>query len=461
MPPTRFAPSHATPFKSTLSSSTQSRQHHQPPALSREHARPTMLKLSDLDPTQWSYLAEGGLNLLLRYTPHPASKPASAAPSPWQGKALRLRKSPRASSDASSSRGAESQRGTAAREDEVDEEAVFRDGVILPLLDDNASLLPQTSVVRIDDEKDRRTLETLAARVEIHRPRERRSSDGIDLGAARAWLVDDLCAAPSSAGSSAEVLTVEIKPKWGYLPDADALASVSSPNADLKTRFSRYRMHRIARSPDPSNITAEAWEACYDPLDLYSGEADRMRRAIAALWRDWNESAATTNNLRLFWKGNVVTPDQTEVLEEMAAFLARLPTRVDDGEAGDLPSRLASHLVAALSTPRLRTHTTGDDDKGDQESVLSRLAYLQSRLDRRDIEGLASDWQRLTSHPLGHVPPELAWLVAPATAVELADAVSPLDDDDKRCPETLEQLRRQTMRFLVASTWKDFSENGW
>ncbi|EPQ30899.1 uncharacterized protein PFL1_01797 [Pseudozyma flocculosa PF-1] len=461
MPPTPFQPSHSTPFKSTLSSSVQPAHLHTPytgaTASSSAAGTDAPLKLSELDARDWSYHAEGGLNLLLRYTPFNGTAKGKGPGGRWQGKALRLVKVPRASS-APDSQPNGNMSGTSGNDEEKEEEEgeQFRREVVLPLLCGDGALLPHSTPIKVEDARDRAVLETLAARIEIHRPRERRQKDGINTEAHKVWMIDDLC---STSIAEEQVLTVEIKPKWGYLPSSSSLSSISSPNVELKTRHSRFRMHKVARHPDPSSLAHAEFEGHYDPLDLYSCQTDRMQKALDALAADWQQSGGTTNNLRLFWNGEVVKPTQTAELDEIKAYLSAGTSSASSSD--DLATLLASHLISPLAAPRLQS--TSDR----AESVLSRLSHLQSALDPRDIEGLAADWQRLVSAPLGTVPadatPEQAQLLLPPTVVEVAAAIGdpsqPVDAaaPPPSAPTTIAELRRATLRFLVASTFKDCS----
>lgn len=46
----------------------------------------------------------------------------------------------------------------------------------------------------------------------------------------------------------------------------------------------------------------------YCPLDLYSGEELRVRRAVMGLWERWRASAGEGNSLRIYQKGSLVLP---------------------------------------------------------------------------------------------------------------------------------------------------------
>jgi len=45
------------------------------------------------------------------------------------------------------------------------------------------------------------------------------------------------------------------------------------------------------------------------PLDLFSGSKVRLERAIDALWNSWVQSNGFINNLRIFYHGKMVLPN--------------------------------------------------------------------------------------------------------------------------------------------------------
>ena len=74
MPPTPFHPTHTTPFKSSISSSQQAKKREFLQSSNSTNAHnqggswPVAVNAEQLDARHWTYLAEGGKNLLLRYT---------------------------------------------------------------------------------------------------------------------------------------------------------------------------------------------------------------------------------------------------------------------------------------------------------------------------------------------------------------------------------------------------------
>lgn len=442
MPPTPFQPSHQTPFKSTISTSQQARVHHTP------FEGVTDLTVQDLiDPSEWRYHAEGGKNILFSFSPRSSSLTEGESPFATSTctYALRIPKSLPSPDPFDSPND---------NEDEDGESDRFTQHVITPLLG-SSELLPKTITIGIKTARDRSIIDTLAGSIEMQRPAARRSHPAriraetlTHIYAVQDVAAPILCSSASTSAASAGVLCVEIKPKWGFLPRIDSLPP-SSPNVEVKTKYSRYRMHRVAKAKEAGELmTKERFEGLYDPLDLYSESADRKKKAIKALWADWKETGGKTNNLRLFWNGSVVQPGDQENLNAIAGFLG---AQTDEGA---LLAALAEHLVAELAKPAPSTDGTSTS------SVLSRLAHLQSSLDPLDVEGLAHLWlQRTQSHVLGDssnaadLPPALASLLPSS---QLHSVLEPFLAASKSNAAEL-KLQDSVQAFLVSASFKDCS----
>jgi len=62
-------------------------------------------------------------------------------------------------------------------------------------------------------------------------------------------------------------------------------------------------MHSHLRAQKGQQIITE-----YCPLDLFSGNEERVLNAIRCLWNAWVASDATVNNLKIFAGGKFVKP---------------------------------------------------------------------------------------------------------------------------------------------------------
>lgn len=449
MPPIPFHPTHQTPFKSTVSTAQQSRVYHTPFDSASINAPASVQDL--IDPSEWAYHAEGGKNILLSFQPAQGSQNGD---SPFLTRpyrcALRIPKSLASLSHAGKD-----------QNNDADEAEQFTKDVIVPLLGDDA-VLPGMVRIPVITARDRDIIETLSARIEMQRPPARRAHPARIRSESLTciYMVEDVTAPRlASSYSSAQadpVLCVEIKPKWGFLPRISSLPP-SSPNVEIKATYSRYKMHRVAKEAGKQR-TKEWFESLYDPLDLYSPDPKRKEKALRALWSDWKESGGKTNNLRLFWNGSVVHPDDQASLTAMAGFLG-VKQRQRDEEG--LLDALTTHLVAELSKPCLPVH----DDAQERVSVLTRLAQLQSALDPLDVEGLAQLWlERTQCHILGSTPASqteslpaaLTSAVPAAQLVQVLRRLLPAVSDCARSAAEIE-LEDAVQAFLVSATFKDCS----
>lgn len=62
----------------------------------------------------------------------------------------------------------------------------------------------------------------------------------------------------------------------------------------------------------------------YCPLDLFSSNEIRIKRAIRSLWDGWLISEGSANNLRVFVHGNMIRP--TDVGVNMLMLLSKFWT---------------------------------------------------------------------------------------------------------------------------------------
>ncbi|TKA55040.1 hypothetical protein B0A53_02515 [Rhodotorula sp. CCFEE 5036] len=294
--------------------------------------------VSTTSPSEWQYTQEGGANLVLSYRGGGAD---------WTGYALRLRK-----------RATERSTPNTTPESRVDPED-WGQSVVRPLLGGDQLYL-QPRVARLDPQWLDQVSQMLHS--QRARPREREQEDEIDPTARTAVLVKDLIAGQG-------VLSIELKPKWGFLP---TLTHLSSTTAPIKATHCRTCMHRaykrhLKKGKGKANVEEEEEGAGYCPLDLYSQDAGRVARAVRQLWTTWNASAGEANNLRFFLDGKLVKPGESS-LKSILASLA--PVTTDDKDPCE-EGLIATLVPILLSSP-----------------VLPRLAALQASLDPLDIEGL-------------------------------------------------------------------------
>ncbi|KAF5380971.1 hypothetical protein D9615_004097 [Tricholomella constricta] len=302
---------------------------------------PMVVQVTDTLPEHWRYVSEGGATIVFSYI--------GPSDPQFDGTVLRLRKTlvptiPPRTAD------------PVGVQDEPDDPMIEYQHKcmerLIPL-----EHLPRLESVHID----RGWLENLIALREVERPEDRRCRDQIDLTRTKGVLATDLV--------GGDWVAVEIKPKWALLPAVTHLSNTTRP---IKTQTCRFCMHSAVRAKAGETVSLG-----YCPLDLFSGDEHRVRKAIYDLWDAWSLSNGTINNLKIFVHGRTITPDEASLMLSKDVD-AQLYTE-------NLRERFTSALLPVLlATPVLRT-----------------LSTLQRTLDVLDIEGLSHLWRLAeTSSPL-------------------------------------------------------------
>ncbi|KAJ7005930.1 hypothetical protein NC653_005307 [Populus alba x Populus x berolinensis] len=87
-------------------------------------------------------------------------------------------------------------------------------------------------------------------------------------------------------------ISVEIKPKCGFIPSSEFIAERNS----VKRSATRFQMHQVLklREQEISELSE------YDPLDLFSGSKERIHKAIKDLY------TTPQNNFRVFLNGSLI-----------------------------------------------------------------------------------------------------------------------------------------------------------
>ncbi|KAJ3278875.1 hypothetical protein HK104_001956 [Borealophlyctis nickersoniae] len=297
-------------------------------AVSEPHGPRSIPEL--LDPSVWTYKAEGNANLVLSYTgPNPL----------FHGRVLRLRKE-----DTKPSVLKEEQRTFTLEYDEA-----YHQKVIAPLLGkqyvgDAVDIWNFAEDVLVTQD----FLRSISHAVNPSRPEGRRGKN-VDLTEKFAALMTDHTVMHKSVviNSSADAcidpstLSVELKPKWGFRP--------ASSSETLKLRTCRYCMHQYYKLQHDAAHSVNS----FCPLDLYSGDANRMREGFRVLGKN------PQNNLKVFLDGVLrdLTEESTHKL--LDAFF---------------PGHGYNGLVALLTTILSK------------DPLLATLKMRQQTLDPHDIE---------------------------------------------------------------------------
>lgn len=235
----------------------------------------------------------------------------------------------------------------------------------------------------------------------------------------------------SSPSCARPTVCLELKPKWGFLPSAAAVAAAANTSglsnagegrgtsgggviAAEKLRCCRFCMHQWLKL----SLGEVAEHSAFCPLDLYSCEPERVRKALNQLLR------TPQNNLRIFIRTGapVGVSASSSSSSSSTASAAAAPEEggfvqlldVHNADQLDILLSLLFPSAAVRSSSAAGSHTTRMElllslltsfvcDAPPMRSLLRSLRLLQSRLDALDIEGVAPLYERIVQRA-----PELA-----------------------------------------------------
>ncbi|XP_043713241.1 inositol-pentakisphosphate 2-kinase-like isoform X2 [Telopea speciosissima] len=322
--------------------------------------------LEEKDAPNWIYRGEGAANLVLAYngsSPH------------FVGKVIRIQKALRNGSQCITDTSVLSSHECLLWKDTNDlvsstsTEAVrqlFVHYVMRPLL--GSEYVDAGAGVLVS----RKFLESVENNVSVQRPAWRVDAAKVNTLCDSALLISDHSVFPHGLLKDSPCISVEIKPKCGFIPCSRFIAEGNA----IKRSITRFRMHQVLKlhQGEISQISE------YDPLDLFSGSSDRIHMAIKALF------AIPQNNFRIFRNGFLVFGDlgggtgntnfvDSEAVEDSLEVLIQ----ADHG----LRTESFLHLV---SEAILRS------------GVLDRLLKAQ-KLDLFDIEGAIHAYYNIVSQP--------------------------------------------------------------
>jgi inositol-pentakisphosphate 2-kinase len=150
----------------------------------------------------------------------------------------------------------------------------------------NDSLLVHTEAITIESH----WLESVLQQVEKDRPIHRKIGLDMDLTSPIAYLQPDASLIPGVTMKDSLAIEIKVllfdsqfKPKWGFLPK----------ESFYQCRYCLHQRYKYSKGT-LSSISS------YCPLDLYSGDASRMKRALKYL------SECNQNNFRCFINGKMV-----------------------------------------------------------------------------------------------------------------------------------------------------------
>ncbi|KAJ4879634.1 Inositol-pentakisphosphate 2-kinase family protein [Raphanus sativus] len=215
-------------------------------------------------------------------------------------------------------------------------------------------------------------LESVENIVTSQRPSWRADAACVDTNRNSVLLMDDLTLFAHGRVEDKPCLSVEIKPKCGFLPSSSFIAQENV----IKKGKTRFEMHQVLKLQE--NEISEISE--YDPLDLFSGSKDRIHKAIRALY------ATPQNNFRVFLNGSLVfgglgggTCKTTSKVEQDFEHILKDIIKTKDGPR-------ANHFIELVAET---VYTSG---------VLDHLLDVQ-KLDKYNIEGAIHVYYDLINQP--------------------------------------------------------------
>ncbi|XP_020218512.1 inositol-pentakisphosphate 2-kinase [Cajanus cajan] len=321
--------------------------------------------LNEKNAGEWVYRGEGAANLVLAYT---GSSPT------FIGKVMRIRKAPRNGAEVTSMRSPSS---LTAHErllwkdvheliSSLDNEIagqLFVLHVMKPLLGSkyvDAGMLVGVSM---------KFLESVEKNVICQRPAWRVDNAQVDMHRDSVLLMSDHSLFTHGNLGSSPSISVEIKPKCGFLP----LSRFISEGTAIKKRITRFQMHQALKL----HRGEIALLSEYNPLDLFSGSKERIHKAIKDLF------TTPQNNFRVFKNGSLIfgglgggAEDTNFCIAKAFEDALKSVIRADDGHCTENLLTLVAEAVK-------------------KSGVLDRLLEVQ-KLDNVDIEGAIHAYYDIT-----------------------------------------------------------------
>ena len=184
------------------------------------------------------------------------------------------------------------------------------------------------------------------------------------------------------------VLSIEIKPKAGYIPYSPLI----QPQNIVKVFHSRYE---ILQQLHCRNIIDKGWsssckvggmqqrnQSTYNPLDLFSQEMENKTRAIKALFECPQNNLKVVYNQTLLYGHNINHIEQKNLYLEVLHGLFRQHQITCDGDIGHILQMKIEELVTNI----LHHHSI---------SLMNIVQTLQRKFDCLDVDGATVVYKRL------------------------------------------------------------------
>lgn len=269
-------------------------------------------------------------------------------------------------------------------------------------------------------------LEALDQNIYKERPEWRIRDSRINVQSGLALLMSDHASFSQGLDGAAPCISVEIKPKCGFLPCSSFISSENH----LKRLVSRFLMHQHLKLSQKEVASISK----YCPTDLFSESRDRIHQAIVGLLE------TPQNNLRIFLNGSLVFGGlggyaeegllDGSITEQAVQYLEDILEDVMTCQKGERMSCFKDLITESLIETRM----------------LSKLLAVQ-KMDLYDIEGTIHAYFNIMRKPCQ---------ICTCSSDE-SDSQMQTHIHDYFTSLSLEESRRVVRDFLVATTAKDCS----
>ncbi|XP_020551028.1 inositol-pentakisphosphate 2-kinase IPK1 isoform X5 [Sesamum indicum] len=167
-------------------------------------------------------------------------------------------------------------------------------------------------------------------------------------------------------------VSVEIKPKGGFLPVSEFIAEENA----VKKKIIRFKMHQLLKLHQGKIRKISK----YDPLDMFSGSKDRVQKAIKSLF------LTPQNNFRVFLNGSLAFGGMDGSADSASYTL-------DQAFLDGL-----KHIIVAKDGMHIKYFLELIAETIFKSGLLDRLLEVQ-KLDAIDIEGAIHAYYDIVSQP--------------------------------------------------------------
>ncbi|KAI8890859.1 DUF941-domain-containing protein [Backusella circina FSU 941] len=276
------------------------------------------MELEESDASFWEYLGEGNLNIVIRY---------QGTDDIYKGKVLRIAKE-----DDSISK----------RDSSIPFTQQFSQNIITPLL--GSEYVLSVTPIQVTPA----FLRAIAHHIEADRPNPRKQKS-IDFSLSVAYLMKDL----THFWQNENVITFELKPKWGFKPLL--LSKLPKDHQIIKRTKCRFCMHSHYRGLKQTQFC---------PLDLYSQDIIRRKKALNALLYD----SPMEKNLKVLLNSHKIPLDQQDTDSKCAQTLV-----------GSNKNRFLENILNSILA---------------SDPILQKLKQLQMNLDELGASEIDSYYKR-------------------------------------------------------------------